>query len=47
MLTKKWRFVGLFTLLSLSLALAAPPAVNPVTQATLMITCLQGYAGCP
>jgi len=42
MLTKKWLFVGIFTLLSLSLALAAPPAVHPVTGAPLVITCLRG-----
>ena len=42
MLTKKWLFAGIFTLLSLSLALAAPPAVHPTTGAPLVITCLRG-----
>ena len=42
MLTKKWLFVGIFTLLSLSLALAAPPAVHPTTGAPLVVTCLRG-----
>jgi regulation of enolase protein 1 (concanavalin A-like superfamily) len=42
MVTKKWLFVGIFTLLSLSLALAAPPAVHPTTGAPLVITCLRG-----
>ncbi len=42
MLTKKWQFVGVFTLLSLSWALAAPPAVDPTTGAPLVLTCLRG-----
>ena len=42
MLTKKWPFVGIFTLLSLSLATAAPPAVHPGTGEPLVITCLRG-----
>lgn len=42
MLTKKWLFVGLFTLLSLELGIAAPPAVHPVTGEPLIITCLKG-----
>jgi regulation of enolase protein 1 (concanavalin A-like superfamily) len=42
MLTKKWLFVGIFTLLGWSLAMAAPPAVHPTTGAPLVITCLKG-----
>ena len=42
MLTKKWLFVGIFTLLSLGVALAAPPAVHPTTGEPLVITCLKG-----
>jgi len=42
MVTKKWLFVGVFTLLSLSVALAAPPAVHPTTGEPLVITCLKG-----
>jgi hypothetical protein len=42
MLAKKWLFVGIFTLLSLSLAIAAPPAVHPTTGEPLVITCLRG-----
>jgi regulation of enolase protein 1 (concanavalin A-like superfamily) len=42
MLTKKWGFVGIFTLLSLSVAMAAPPAVDPTTGAPLVITCFRG-----
>ena len=42
MLTKKWCFVGIFSLLSLSVAMAAPPAVHPTTGAPLVITCLKG-----
>jgi len=42
MLTKKWLFVGIFTLLGLSLAMAAPPAVHPTTGEPLVITCLKG-----
>jgi hypothetical protein len=42
MLTKKWLLAGIFTLLSLSLAMAAPPAVHPTTGEPLVITCLKG-----
>jgi hypothetical protein len=42
MLTKKWLFVGLFTVLSVGLGIAAPPAVHPVTGEPLIITCLRG-----
>ena len=42
MLTKKWLVAGVFTLLSLSLAMAAPPAVHPATGEPLVITCLKG-----
>jgi regulation of enolase protein 1 (concanavalin A-like superfamily) len=42
MLTKKWLFVVVFTLLGLSVAMAAPPAVHPTTGAPLVITCLKG-----
>ncbi len=42
MSTKKWHFVGVFTLLSLSVAMASPPAVHPGTGAPLVITCLKG-----
>ncbi len=42
MLAKKWLFVGVFTLLGLSLATAAPPAVHPTTGEPLVITCLRG-----
>jgi len=34
--------VGIFTLLSVSLAIAAPPAVHPVTGEPLVIDCLRG-----
>jgi hypothetical protein len=42
MLTQKWLLVGVFTLLGLSVAMAAPPAVDPTTGAPLVITCLRG-----
>ncbi len=42
MLTNKWLFVGLLTLLSVGWAMAAPPAVHPTTGAPLVITCLKG-----
>ncbi len=42
MLAKKWLFVGIFTLLGLSLAAAAPPAVHPTTKEPLVIDCLRG-----
>jgi len=42
MLTSKWLLVGIFTLLSLSLAMAAPPAVHPGTGEPLVVTCLKG-----
>ncbi|MDH5701064.1 MAG: hypothetical protein OEZ41_14010, partial [Nitrospirota bacterium] len=42
MLAKKCLFMGIFTLLSLSLAIAAPPAVHPVTGEPLVIDCLRG-----
>jgi regulation of enolase protein 1 (concanavalin A-like superfamily) len=42
MSTKKWLFGGVFTLLSLGVALAAPPAVHPATGEPLVITCLKG-----
>ena len=45
MLAKKCLFVGIFTLLSLSLAIAAPPAVHPTTGEPLVITCLRGTPG--
>jgi hypothetical protein len=42
MVTKKWLCMGVFTLLSVSLAVAAPPAVHPTTGAPLVVTCLRG-----
>ncbi|HUT47394.1 MAG TPA: sugar-binding protein [Sedimentisphaerales bacterium] len=42
MLAKKCLFVGIFTLLSLGLAIADPPAVHPVTGEELVINCLRG-----
>jgi hypothetical protein len=42
MLAKKCLFVGILTLLSLSVAIADPPAVHPVTGEPLMIDCLRG-----
>ncbi|MCH8219475.1 MAG: hypothetical protein IH892_22195, partial [Planctomycetes bacterium] len=42
MLAKKCLFVGILTLLSLSLAIAAPPAVHPLTGEPLVIDCLRG-----
>ena len=42
MLAKKCLLVGIFTLLRLSLAIAAPPAVHPTTGEPLVIDCLRG-----
>ncbi|MFB0553490.1 MAG: sugar-binding protein [Phycisphaerae bacterium] len=42
MLAKKCLFMGIFTLLSLSLAIADPPAVHPITGEPLVIECLRG-----
>ncbi|HEC03641.1 MAG TPA: hypothetical protein ENI81_08915, partial [Phycisphaerales bacterium] len=42
MLAKKCLLVGIFTLLSVSLAIADPPAVHPTTGEPLMIDCLRG-----
>ena len=42
MSAKKYLFVGVFTLLSLTLAVAAPPAVHPATGEPLIIDCLRG-----
>ena len=43
MLAKKCLFVGVFTLLSLSMAIAQdPPAVHPLTGEDLVIDCLRG-----
>ena len=42
MLAKKCFFMGIFTLLSVSLAIAAPPAVHPTTGEPLVIDCLRG-----
>jgi regulation of enolase protein 1 (concanavalin A-like superfamily) len=42
MSAKKWLFAGILGLLSLSLAIAAPPAVHPVTGEPLVIECLWG-----
>jgi ketosteroid isomerase-like protein len=42
MLSKKCLLVGIFTLLSVSLAIAAPPAVHPTTGEPLVIDCLRG-----
>ena len=42
MVAKKWFFMGMFTLLSLSVAVAAPPAVHPETGEPLIVTCFRG-----
>jgi hypothetical protein len=42
MAAKKWLFAGVFTLLSVGLAIAADPAVHPATGEPLVITCLKG-----
>jgi len=42
MLAKKCLFMGILTLLSLSLAIADPPAVHPTTGEPLVIDCLRG-----
>ena len=42
MLAKKCLFTGMITLLSVSLAMADPPAVHPVTGEELVIDCLRG-----
>ncbi|MFC1795266.1 sugar-binding protein, partial [Planctomycetota bacterium] len=42
MLAKKCLFVGIFTLLSLSLAMADPPAQHPLTGEDLVIDCVRG-----
>jgi hypothetical protein len=42
MLAKKWFFVGLITLVSLSMTIAAPPAVHPDTGEPLVLDCLRG-----
>jgi hypothetical protein len=42
MSTTKRLFAGLFILVGLSAAMAAPPAVHPVTGEPLVITCLRG-----
>jgi hypothetical protein len=42
MLAKKCLFMGIFTLLSVSLAIADPPAVHPLTGEPLVIDCLRG-----
>jgi len=42
MLAKKCLFMGIFTLFSLSLAIAAPPAVHPTTGEPLVINCMRG-----
>jgi hypothetical protein len=42
MLAKKCFFMGIFTLLSLSLAFADPPAEHPTTGEPLVIDCLRG-----
>ncbi|MEN6427863.1 MAG: sugar-binding protein [Phycisphaerales bacterium] len=42
MLIQKWCYVGVLTLLSLSAAMAGPPAVHPVTGEPLVLTCLKG-----
>ena len=42
MLAKKCLFVGIFTLLSLSLAVADPPAQHPLTGEDLVIDCFRG-----
>ena len=42
MLTKKCLFMGIFILLSVSLTMADPPAVHPLTGEELVIDCLRG-----
>ncbi|MHC4464567.1 MAG: sugar-binding protein, partial [Planctomycetota bacterium] len=42
MLAKKCLLVGIFTLLSLNLVIADPPAVHPATGEPLVIDCLRG-----
>ncbi|MBC8469926.1 MAG: hypothetical protein H8D56_10680 [Planctomycetes bacterium] len=42
MLAKKCYFVGIYVLFSVSLVIAAPPAVHPVTGEDLVIDCLRG-----
>jgi hypothetical protein len=42
MLAKKCLFVGIFTLLSLSLAIADPPAIHPDTGDPLVLECFRG-----
>ncbi len=42
MLAKKCLFMGIVTLFSLSLAIAAPPAVHPTTGKPLVIDCFRG-----
>jgi len=42
MLAKKCLFVGIFTLLCVSLAISAPPAVHPTTGEPLVIDCFRG-----
>ena len=42
MLAKKCFLVGIITLLSVSLAIANPPAVHPITGEPLVIDCLRG-----
>ena len=42
MLAKKCLFVVILTLLSVSLAIADPPAVHPLTGEELVIDCLRG-----
>ena len=42
MLAKKCLSMGVFTLLSLGMAVAAPPAVHPTTGEPLVIDCLRG-----
>ncbi|MEN6578661.1 MAG: sugar-binding protein [Phycisphaerales bacterium] len=45
MVAKRWLYAGLVTLLSLSVAIADPPAVHPTTGEPLVITCLRGTPG--
>ena len=42
MSAKKWCFVGVLALLSMSAAIGAPPAVHPETGEELVIDCLWG-----
>ena len=42
MLAKKCFFIGIVTLFSLSLAMAADPPVHPLTGDPLVIDCLRG-----